>query len=194
MFATLAVFSVIAQTADSPLVCPIMSDHAVPAEAKSVEYKGASFQFCCAGCEPKFAADPEKYIKEAAAGNKVVGKYLFDVTTGELLNMRRATMHMDYKGIRYMFSKQESLDKFRANPASFVDNAPKKEALYCPVMKSEVKSYGSASGYVDYKGVRYYMCCAGCTEPFRKDPEQFIGNAARYVKDAKVVQSVPVEG
>jgi len=40
--------------------CPIMRK----AINKNIftEYKGKKVYFCCAGCEPKFKADPEKYI------------------------------------------------------------------------------------------------------------------------------------
>lgn len=195
MMTTLAVICslAMAQATSPALACPVMPDHAVPAEAKAVEYRGIRVQFCCPGCEPKFAANPEKYLAEAAAANKVVGQFLFDVTSGELLNMRRATYHHTYKGVRYSFSKQENFNKFKANPGRFVDNAPKKEALFCPVMKEAVASYGSASHFVDYNGVRYYLCCGGCVEPFRANPGNFIRNAANYVKEPKVIQPAPAQ-
>ena len=34
------------------------------------EYKGQKVYFCCAGCKPKFDADPEKYIAKLPQFNK----------------------------------------------------------------------------------------------------------------------------
>ena len=41
-------------------VCPVM---AAPINRNIfVEYKGKKVYFCCAGCEQKFNAEPEKYV------------------------------------------------------------------------------------------------------------------------------------
>lgn len=32
--------------------------------------------------------------------------------------------------------------------------------------------------YADYKGKRYFFCCAGCPETFRKDPAKYAKTAA----------------
>ncbi|MHC4156139.1 MAG: YHS domain-containing protein [Planctomycetota bacterium] len=40
--------------------CPIMGQ-AINKDV-FVEYKGKKVYFCCAGCEQKFNADPEKYV------------------------------------------------------------------------------------------------------------------------------------
>jgi YHS domain-containing protein len=50
-----AVAVVIEQT-----TCPIMGQ-AINKDV-FVEYKGTKVYFCCAGCEQKFNADPEKYV------------------------------------------------------------------------------------------------------------------------------------
>ncbi len=46
-------------------VCPVMGN-TIPditkAAGKSV-YKSKTYYFCCAGCKPKFDADPAKYVK-----------------------------------------------------------------------------------------------------------------------------------
>jgi YHS domain-containing protein len=40
--------------------CPIMGN---PINKELyAEYKGQKVYFCCAGCKPKFEADPEKYV------------------------------------------------------------------------------------------------------------------------------------
>jgi YHS domain-containing protein len=40
--------------------CPIMGGPIN--KSVFVEYKGKKVYFCCQGCEPKFEADPEKYV------------------------------------------------------------------------------------------------------------------------------------
>ncbi len=49
---------------DEKIICPVMGNEVKdPEKAASSEYKGKTYYFCCAGCKPKFDADPEKYIK-----------------------------------------------------------------------------------------------------------------------------------
>jgi Cu+-exporting ATPase len=33
-------------------------------DTESMEYKGKTYYFCCAGCKEKFEKDPEKYTKK----------------------------------------------------------------------------------------------------------------------------------
>jgi YHS domain-containing protein len=40
----------------------------------------------------------------------------------------------------------------------------------CPVMGGAINK----EVYADYNGKRAYFCCAGCIEPFNKDPETFV--------------------
>jgi len=51
--------------------CPIMSDHAVDANAETVEYGGYAIGFCCDGCVDDFNAWPEakkdEYLQQAVA-------------------------------------------------------------------------------------------------------------------------------
>ena len=46
------------------------------------------------------------------------------------------------------------------------------KAVTCPVMgtKFKVKKNGLVA---DYKGNSYYLCCSGCIEPFKKNPEKY---------------------
>jgi YHS domain-containing protein len=40
----------------------------------------------------------------------------------------------------------------------------------CPVLGNKIDK----NVYTDYKGKRVYFCCAGCVEPFKKNPEQYL--------------------
>jgi YHS domain-containing protein len=43
-------------------VCPVKGNEIDP-EARTVEYNGKLYGFCCTGCGSKFQKDPEKYMK-----------------------------------------------------------------------------------------------------------------------------------
>ena len=49
--------------------CPIMEGNPIN-KAIFTEYKGKKVYFCCAGCDAKFKADPEKYIAKLPQFNQ----------------------------------------------------------------------------------------------------------------------------
>jgi len=50
--------------AQEQVTCPVTGETIAKGDAAgSMEYKGKTYYFCCAGCIAKFKADPEKYIK-----------------------------------------------------------------------------------------------------------------------------------
>ncbi|MEP6756997.1 MAG: YHS domain-containing protein [Chthonomonadales bacterium] len=54
------------------------------------------------------------------------------------------------------------------------DKTPK--SIKCAVMAGkpvDVKEATSKKMFADYKGNRYFFCCAGCPEAFKKDPAKF---------------------
>lgn len=52
-------------------VCPVTGDKFKVAEDTiSMSYKGKVYYFCCAGCDKKFAGNPEKYAGKKAAEMK----------------------------------------------------------------------------------------------------------------------------
>lgn len=55
-------------------ICPVMGNPVDP-KSPTVEYKGRIIGFCCGGCDDKFKAEPEKYLKNLnKEGNKFIGK------------------------------------------------------------------------------------------------------------------------
>jgi YHS domain-containing protein len=51
--------------------------------------------------------------------------------------------------------------------------------MHCAVMTSNPVDVTKATAkhmYADYKGNRYFFCCAGCPEEFKKDPAKFAKN------------------
>jgi YHS domain-containing protein len=54
-------------------VCPVMGNKVNP-KTPTAEYKGKTIGFCCAGCDKKFKADPETYMKNLSADGKTFVK------------------------------------------------------------------------------------------------------------------------
>ena len=50
-------------------VCPVKGMEVDP-DSPTVEYNGKLIGFCCPGCDKKFSADPEKYIKNLSEDGK----------------------------------------------------------------------------------------------------------------------------
>jgi YHS domain-containing protein len=54
-------------------VCPVLGEE-VESDQPAVIYKGKIYAFCCAGCDKKFTANPEKYLKNLSADGKTFHK------------------------------------------------------------------------------------------------------------------------
>jgi len=53
--------------------------------------------------------------------------------------------------------------------------APPTKITCCvmPTSKIDIASATKKGMFADYKGNRYFFCCAGCPEAFKKDPAKF---------------------
>jgi YHS domain-containing protein len=161
--------------------CPVSG---TPADAKIAysDYNGVRVAFCCNNCPAAFDKDPKKFTDANAKKGTLYGAFLFDPVSGKRLLEKKAIKETsDYNGVRFMFERAENKAKFDADPKKY-GALPEKEALYCPVGKEVVASYGKSAGYVDYEGVRYYLCCGGCEAKLRSEPASVVGNAKDYVK------------
>lgn len=177
MITTIALALTLGTTAleETPLVCPIMGSP-VKADSPHLEYAGASFGFCCGGCDTTFAKDPKASLKKAEKGESSIGAFLFDPISQTRIKPDKAKGSVDYMGLRYYFENEANMAEFKKDMKK-ASAAPKKESLTCAVMGEKIESYSKASGYMDYEGVRYYLCCAGCEPAMRKDPKKYAGKA-----------------
>lgn len=50
-------------------VCPVMGEKVNP-RARTVQYEGKTYGFCCNGCDKKFAAEPARYAANLSADGK----------------------------------------------------------------------------------------------------------------------------
>ncbi len=58
-----------------------------------------------------------------------------------------------------------------AASANAAEKAASKKQTTCPVMGGKITA---KSSYVDVHGKRIYVCCAGCTEKIKADPDTYI--------------------
>jgi YHS domain-containing protein len=163
-------------TADAkPLVCPMMGSP-VAKDSPVVEYAGSAYAFCCAGCDAGFSKDPKAALKKNEKNTATIAVFLFDPVSRNAIKPDKAKATTDFKGTRYYFESEANLEAFNKDSKRFT-TAPKQESLSCPVMGEKIASYSKASSYVDYKDVRYYICCPGCLPAFTADPDKYAGKA-----------------
>lgn len=181
MLTALIALTAIVAPADELPICPIMG-HEVPSlKADYSDYNGVRYFYCCEGCKDPFEKSPDKIVANLAKG-KAAGISLFDPVTGNRLKFEKAIKEFsDYKGVRFMFASAANKAEFDKDPKKY-GTMPEKEALFCPVGKEAVPTYGAASGYVDHAGTRYYLCCAGCDAPMKKEPAKYVDTAKASVK------------
>ena len=191
LIATLAVSA--PPTHGTPLVCPVMGGKADHKLAGS-DYNGVRYSYCCPACKATFEKSPAKFVKSSLAAGRTAGAFLFDPISGNRLEHdKAASVHSDFGGVRFLFEKEENKAVFDKNPKRY-GSMPAKEALYCPVSKEVVASYADASGYVDHKGVRYYMCCGGCEKKFPLKADAYAAESVNFVKVPGIANAKATEG
>lgn len=184
MFTTLLAISAVALAPLADLKCPVMGGPAI-LHTNTVEYAGATFGFCCPGCDTRFAQNPDRLIQAQARRGSVVGLHLFDPVSGRRITPEKAEFSRDHQGIRYLFASQQNLDTFVKDIGKFT-RAPRRESLECPVMRKSVSHISLAGGYVDHQGVRYYVCCPGCLKPLAENPAKHLEKPVRTRNTAAV--------
>ena len=118
-------------------VCGMAVD---PATAKHVHtYSGETYYFCCKQCGEKFKASPDKYLNPGAndpsagltmlampspASSVTVSARTKDPICGMDVNPSTARYKSDHAGKAYYFCSAHCLEKFRANPDSYLAPGP----------------------------------------------------------------------
>jgi YHS domain-containing protein len=166
------------------LSCPIMGSPAKTSGA-AVDYAGVRYRFCCGGCDATFQGNPSKALKADGVKGKTLGVSLYDpVAAKRVTSTSGKGGTSDFGGVRYYFLSAANKSAFDADPKKY-GTIPDKEAMFCPVMKVELKNYYGTGGYVDSGGVRYYVCCEGCLGALKANPSGFVANASAHVKAPK---------
>ena len=159
--------------------CPVRGQaiSSIAQDAPHVDILGVRYFLCCKECEATFATTPDLYLKNKTVHLK--GLNLFDPVTTKRIEEKDKKTWRHYAGIRYLFADEKSAKLFDKSPKKYTQQ-PKTHLLFCPVSNEKVKTFEEASDYSDYKGERIYFCCAGCKEPFDKEPAKYASVIASF--------------
>jgi YHS domain-containing protein len=90
--------------------------------------------------------------------------------------MVSAVLTLDFAPMKYLLSSAMAIFALATvGPAQSKPKAPPKE-LPCPVMPDHKVNIAKATKekmFADYKGRRYFFCCAGCPGPFKENPAKY---------------------
>lgn len=143
-------------------------------------HEGREVKFCCAGCKPKFEADPDKYLKkiDAAVVEQQSASYPLDtcLISGDKLGDEPIDFVYENRLVR--FCCDMCVDGFLKNPnaglAKLNEAAAKAQladypAKKCPVSGQDLGSMGKPIDMmVGHRLVR--LCCAGCVDKVKENP------------------------
>lgn len=157
------------KAAAAPLHCVVTGEEIAKAADASgkVEYKGKTYYFCCAACEPAFQKSPAKFAQlsglrddlrgaEAnyAAAKTPPGKVAAAKTVATL----KAKIAEAEKG-----APRAHEDETAAAPAAVT-------TLHCAITDEMIASPEASAGTSAFNNKTYYFCCPGCKTKFDKDP------------------------
>jgi YHS domain-containing protein len=67
-----------------------------------------------------------------------------------------------------------------------------KKTIHCAVMTNNVLDIAKATKnhmYADYKGKRYFFCCDGCPQAFKKNPAKYAKHDSIPIPKKKTVKA-----
>ena len=144
-------------------------------------YEGRDIRFCCAGCPPKFKADPAMYISKIDAMMVEAQKPRYpldtDIVTGDPLGDEPIDIVHNNRLVR--FSSQMSAQKFFRDADGFL--AKLDEAVIaaqvesypidtCVITGEKLDAMGDPIQIVAANRLVQF-CCGGCEAKFWKDPQ-----------------------
>lgn len=145
-------------------------------------HEGREVRFCCAGCVPKFEADPQKFLDKI--DEAIIEQQLpwYPMTTcpisGEPLDDMGEPVNFVYHNRLVRFCCNGCKRKFKKDPAlgvNIIDAAvlaaqgPDYPLTSCPISGETLGAMGEPVDYVIAdRLVRF--CCAGCVGPFHRAP------------------------
>ncbi len=120
----------------------------------SVEHQGERYYFCSEGCQHKFEADPDQYLKSESLKDPVCG---MDVTV-------ESSHYTDHKGKTYYFCSEGCLNKFSAAPEQYLakEVAEKQGGGCCCSSKKQAEPQSTR---------KTHGCCGG-QEAVSPEPEK----------------------
>jgi Cu+-exporting ATPase len=212
---------------------PICGMTVEPATAAGrFEYEGVTYYFCSTHCLDRFRAAPNQYVAKATdaglpeptAGRRSLpmmpsmatqpaeGSEV-DPVCGMTVQPDTAAAAHQYEGKTYYFCSQGCLEKFRADPASYLTpiappprsmtghrggkplpmvgqspSSDKSSRVIDPVCGMTVDP-DTAAGSSTHEGTTYSFCSQSCLDRFRADPRRYLNSpsAKRIVPTAAAV-------
>jgi hypothetical protein len=137
------------------------------------------------GGELKYLPEKRIYQLDAvdAKGDKLVftGKFAKDILTLERLDKKanerqQLVMNTAAEGVRFLYRFKKAEDGRTLFGGVYLVQATKEgESLGASQKKNEcVVSGGAGTTAVSYKGETFYVCCSGCADAFKENPEKYI--------------------
>ena len=161
---------------------------------KYIDHEYTRYYFCCGNCPKAFEKDPEKFTKNTGVSLQKIAlpeELACAVMSDHKVKLAEATekkLFADHNGRRYYFCCAGCEPTFKADPAKFSKSAsislgqvPLPKEMTCAVNTSAKVNPAQAiekKQYADHNGKRYFFCCGGCPEAFKKDPAKFAANAS----------------
>ncbi len=122
--------------------CPVEGGDVDP--DSTIQYKGKTIGFCCAGCDKEFEKDPAKFMA-------IIDKGLAAEKKGDSAKKDDA-------------KKDDGAKKGEGEKKQAELNAK------CPVSGDDVDKEVTET----YKGRTIAFCCKDCVKDFKKDPDKFV--------------------
>lgn len=158
-------------------------------------HEGREVKFCCAACEPKFKADPDKYLQkiDKAVVEQQAERYPLDtcVISGDALGDHPVDYVYENRLVRLCcpmcidtFLKNPNMHLAKLNEAAVKAQLADYPATKCPVSDQDLGSMGKPIDMmVGDRLVR--LCCAGCVEKVQANPAAMLGKVYGESKPAE---------
>ena len=143
--------------------CPVMGGK--PNGKTFSEWNGVRVGHCCGMCPPKFAANPEQYLKQTGIDYEAAAAAVKKVDEAKGADRDKALTELKKKWTVV----REPAAVEAAATGTLIDLANAK----CPVMGGDV----DGKSYTDWNGLRIGHCCSGCSKKLLADPEKVLAEA-----------------
>jgi YHS domain-containing protein len=149
-----------------------------------IDYEGREVRFCCAGCEPRFRSEADKYLVQLDAA--IIARQKPHYPLDHCLVMPEDALHEQavdhvHQGRLLRFCCDMCKDDFNADPQTYFDTLnravvaaqkPTYPLTTCVVSGDELDPHHAIDVVVGHRLVR--LCCPGCGDDLKADPAAYI--------------------
>ena len=156
-------------------------------EPVAFNQQGRDVRFCCSGCEPRFKADPAKYL--GAVDTKIIEQQLphyplkTDVVSGEALPADAKVLNIVHGNRLVRLGDQKSAQKFMKDPQAYIAKldeaviAAQKDSYpltTCIITGEPLDAMGEPVQKV-FANRLVQFCCDGCVDKFTAHAGKYWG-------------------